>query len=125
MRVLRGIISSRFHVAAQNLKTVEKLLLERTGLASMAPGTLNVTFPFDYIVRADTAIEPDEYFTGERLTLQRCRVRGHSMIIMRPDSHELPGGIVAISLARFPKGRDHSIRICFGSSAMISGNSAF
>ncbi len=93
MRVLRGIISSRFSVAAQNLKTVEKLLLERTELPSMAPGTLNVTLPFDYIVRPDATIEPHEYFTGEKLKLQRCRVRGHRMIIMRPDSHELPGGI--------------------------------
>ncbi len=95
MRVLRGIISSRFRVAAQNLKTVEKLVLERTGLSSMAPGTLNVTLPFDYIVRPDATIEPHEYFTGERLKLQRCRVRRHRMIIMRPDSHELPGGIGA------------------------------
>src|SRR5258708_25463594 len=61
----------------------------------MAPGTLNVTLPFDYIVRADATIEPHEYFTGERLKLQRCRVRGHRMIIMRPESHELPGGIGA------------------------------
>jgi CTP-dependent riboflavin kinase len=95
MRVLLGIVSSRFHVAAQNLKTVEKRILERTGLPSMAPGTLNVTLPFDYIVHPNKTIEPDEYFTGERLKLQRCRVRGHPMIIMRPDSHELPGGIGA------------------------------
>ncbi len=95
MRVLQGIISSRFGVAAQNLKTVEKLVLERTGLPSMAPGTLNVTLPFDYIVRPDAAIEPDEYFTGEKLKLQRCRVREYRMIIMRPDSHELHGGIGA------------------------------
>src|SRR6266436_5214514 len=95
MRVLRGIIGSRFGVAAQNLKTVGNLILERTGLPSMAPGTLNVTLPFDYIVRPDATIEPHEYFTGERLKLQRCRVLGHRMIIMRPDSHELPGGIGA------------------------------
>src|SRR5260370_15635180 len=99
MRVLQGIISSRFGAAAQNLKTVEKLILERTGLQSMAPGTLNVTLPFDYIVRPDATIEPHEYFTGERLKLQRCRVRGHRTIIMRPDSHELPGGIGANVLA--------------------------
>jgi hypothetical protein len=95
MRILRGKISSRFGAAAQNLKTVEKLVLERTGLPSMAPGTLNVTLPFGYIVRPDATIEPHEYFTGERIKLQRCRVRGHRMIIMRPDSHELPGGIGA------------------------------
>jgi CTP-dependent riboflavin kinase len=95
MQVLIGIVSGRFHVAAKNLKGVEKQILERTGLVSMAPGTLNVTLPFDYIVHADTTIEPDEYFTGERLKLQRCRVRGHRMIIMRPDSHELPGGLGA------------------------------
>src|SRR5258708_7056080 len=95
MRVLRGIISSRFCVATQNLKTVEKLILERTGLLSMAPGTLNVALPFDYIVSPDATIERHEYFTGEMIKLQRCRVRGHRMIIMRPDSHELPGGIGA------------------------------
>jgi CTP-dependent riboflavin kinase len=74
---------------------VEALLLARTGLPSMAPGTLNVTIPFNYIVRADATIEPHEYFTGERLKLQRCRVRGHRMVIMRPESHEQPGGLGA------------------------------
>jgi hypothetical protein len=92
MRVLRGIISSRFGAATPNLKTVERLILERTGLPSMAPGTLNVSLPHGYIVCADTTIEPKEYFTRERLKLQRCRVRGHRMMIMSPDSHELPGG---------------------------------
>jgi CTP-dependent riboflavin kinase len=95
MRVLQGLIHSRFGVAAQYLKTVEELILARTGLPRMAPGTLNVTLPFDYIVRPDATIEPHEYFTGERLKLQRCRVRGHRMIVMRPDSHEVPGGIGA------------------------------
>ncbi|HTB93136.1 MAG TPA: DUF120 domain-containing protein [Candidatus Sulfotelmatobacter sp.] len=95
MQTLRGAVSSRFHAATPNLKTVETLLLSRTGLPSMAPGTLNVTLPSDYIVRADSTIEPHEYFTGERLKLQRCRVRGYKMIIMRPDSHEQPGGIGA------------------------------
>jgi len=95
MRKLHGIVTSRFGAATPNLKTVEKLILERTGLPSMAPGTLNVTLPFNYIVREDAAITGSEYFTGERLKLQRCRVRGHRMIIMRPNSHEAPGGIGA------------------------------
>jgi len=95
VRTLCGLVSSRFNAATPNLKTVEALLLSRTGLPSMAPGTLNVTIPFDYIVRSDSTIEPHEYFTGERLKLQRCRVRGKRMIIMRPESHEQPGGIGA------------------------------
>ena len=95
MRILSGLVSSRFNAATANLRTVEALLLSRTGLPSMAPGTLNLTIPFDYIVRADETIEPHEYFTGERLKLQRCRVRGHRMIIMRPELHEKPGGIGA------------------------------
>ncbi len=95
MQILRGVVSSRFKAATGNLATVEGLLLSRTGLSSMAPGTLNVTIPFNYIVLADATIEPHEYFTGERIKLQRCRVRGHRMIIMRPDSHEQPGGIGA------------------------------
>ena len=61
----------------------------------MAPGTLNVTIPSNYIVRPNVTIEPHEYFTGERIKLQHCRVRGHRMIIMRPDSHEKAGGIGA------------------------------
>ena len=82
-------------VCSKNLKTVENLILERSGLPSMAPGTLNVTLPFDYKVRPDATIEPHDYFTRERIKLQRCRVRGHRMIIMRPDSHEALGGIGA------------------------------
>src|SRR5712664_1915344 len=61
----------------------------------MAPGTLNVTIAHPYIVRADATIEPDEYFNKERIKLQRCRVRGHRMIIMRPEPHEQAGGIGA------------------------------
>jgi len=95
MQTLRGVVSSRSKAATPNLKTVEALLLSRTGLPNMAPGTLNVTIPFNYIVHADATIEPHEYFTGERLKLQRCRVRGHRMIIMRPESHEQPGSIGA------------------------------
>jgi CTP-dependent riboflavin kinase len=57
----------------------------------MAFGTLNVTLDCDYIVRPDFVIEPHEYFTGEQLRFQRCRVRGFRMFIMRPDSHERPG----------------------------------
>src|SRR5258708_9068707 len=98
MRVLRGIISSRFSVAAQNLKTVEKLLLERTELPSMAPGTLNVTLPFDYIVRPDATIEPHEYFTGEKLNLHRCLVRGHRMLLMSPNSLHITTCICSILL---------------------------
>ncbi|HWP02459.1 MAG TPA: hypothetical protein VNL96_03295 [Gemmatimonadaceae bacterium] len=37
-------------------------------------------------------IEPHEYFTGERLKLQRCRVRGFRMFIVRPDLQERSGG---------------------------------
>lgn len=95
MRVLRGTVSSRFGAAGPNLKTVEAILLERTGLPRMAFGTLNVILTSDYIVQANVTIEPCEYFTGERLKLQRCRVREHRMFIMRPDSHERPGGIGA------------------------------
>src|SRR5690348_2682954 len=95
MQTLRGVVSSRSGAATVSLATVEGLLLTRTGLPSMAPGTLNVTIPHRYIVRADWTIEPHEFFNRERLKLQRCRVRGHRMIIMRPESHEQPGSNAA------------------------------
>jgi hypothetical protein len=99
VRVLRGRVSSRFGAAADHLKTVEALLLRRTGLPSMAPGTLNVSISQDYIVIPDAVITGQEYFTGETLKLQRCRVRGHRMIIMRPDSHEgVKGGARVLEL---------------------------
>ena len=99
-RILPGRVSSRYGVAARNLKTVEKLILERTGLPSMAPGTLNVELPFEFVVRADATIEPHEYFAGERIKLQRCRVRGQRMVIMRPETHEVPsaGGARVLEL---------------------------
>ena len=95
MKILQGTVSSRYKAAGPNLKTVESLILERTGLLTMAYGTLNVTLDHDYIVRADTAIEPDEYLHRERLKLQRCRVRGLRMFIMRPATHEPPSGDAA------------------------------
>jgi hypothetical protein len=95
LRVLTGKVSSRFKAAGPNLKTVEDKILVRTGLTSMAFGTLNVTLDSDYIVRPDATIGPHEYFNREQLKFQRCRVRSFRMFIMRPDSHERPNGIGA------------------------------
>jgi len=55
----------------------------------MTPGTLNVSLSERYVVTADALIHSHEYFTGETLKFQRCRVPGFRMFIMRPDSHEL------------------------------------
>jgi hypothetical protein len=88
VRILQGRVRSRFGYATGNLRTVEGLLLARTGLPSMAPGTLNVQLGQRYIVRADAQIAPDEYFMRETLKLQRCRVHGRRMFIVRPDKHE-------------------------------------
>jgi len=95
MITLRGHVASRFGVAAPNLATVEALILARTGLHRMAPGTLNVVLPDRYLVRADEVIHSAEYFTGEVLKLQRCRALGRRMITMRPDSHEFTGSSAA------------------------------
>lgn len=91
MLILKGKVSSRYGVAAPNLETVRDLILKRTGLAGMYPGTLNVTLPEPYIVAADVAIEKHEYKYNERIKFQRCCVRGIPMFIMRPETHELPG----------------------------------
>ena len=95
MRYLTGEVSSRYKAAGPNLATVESLILQPTGLRSMAPGTLNVRLAQDYIVQADATIEPHEHKHHERLKLQRCRVRGHRMYIMRPEPHEGLGGLGA------------------------------
>ncbi len=91
VKILRGLVMSRFGVASENLAKVEHLILARTGFGSMAPGALNVRLADPYFVQTDTAIAPGEYQLGETLKLQRCRVFGRRMIIVRPDSHELPG----------------------------------
>lgn len=88
MRVLRGVVSARHGAATGNLAPYEELILKRTGLSAMVPGTLNITLPERYLVRADAIISSNEYFTGEILKLQRCRAFRRRMIIMRPDSHE-------------------------------------
>jgi CTP-dependent riboflavin kinase len=66
----------------------------------VAPGYAQCDASFDYIVHPSATIEPHEYRTGERIKLQHCRVRGHRMIIMRPDSHErhISGGANVLEL---------------------------
>lgn len=92
MQVLRGVVSTRHGAATGNLAPYEELILKRTGLPAMIPGTLNITLSERYLVRADAFIYSNEYFTGETLKLQRCRAFGRRMIIMRPDSHEASHG---------------------------------
>ena len=102
LRVKRftGQISSKsFGVAARNLAGVMPLIETRVGLSNLAPGTLNVQIPEEYIVKANATISPQEYGLPETIKLQRCLVSGYKAIIMRPDTHE--------TLLNWGHGKDH------------------
>jgi CTP-dependent riboflavin kinase len=94
MRVLHGTVKSGYGVATANLKPVLRFIESRMGMASLVEGTLNVQIPESYMVIPTTSILPHEYplncSTGlnETIKLQRCVIRGHKAIIMRPDTHE-------------------------------------
>jgi CTP-dependent riboflavin kinase len=81
-----------FGVAGDNLLPSVPLILQRTGLQSLEKGTLNLTLPAPYIVRADARLTGHEYVTGEAIKFQRCVVLGLRALIMRPETHEtIPG----------------------------------
>lgn len=89
MTSLRGAVSAGgFHKAGWFLAHVEGLIEERTGLANVVPGTLNVELSEAYFVRPDTIIGRDEYNDAESLLLERCCIGGIRAVIIRPDSHE-------------------------------------
>jgi CTP-dependent riboflavin kinase len=92
VRLINGNIEAGFHVAAQNLRRVMHLIEERTGLADLVPGTLNVRIGGEYIVIRCAVITPEEYGLNETAKLQRCLVQGHKAIITRPDTHEKIAG---------------------------------
>ena len=89
--VLRGSVTDKgFGVAAGNLAHVTPLILERTGLPGMVPGTLNVCLDEAYFVRApDAVITAAEYNGAECIMLKRCVLRGLRCFVMRPNTHEL------------------------------------
>jgi CTP-dependent riboflavin kinase len=94
MRIFHGTVCGGYGIAARNLAPVMGLIEERTGLANLVQGTLNLTILEEYIVRADALLLPDEYpynresNLGETIKFQRCLVAGHKGLIMRPDTHE-------------------------------------
>jgi hypothetical protein len=98
MKVVIGIVTAGYGVAARNLDPVMALIESRTGLANLVRGTLNVNISEEYIVLSDALINPDEYplnkqeNTRETIKLQRCLVAVHKGLIMRPDSHEVGAG---------------------------------
>jgi CTP-dependent riboflavin kinase len=97
MRVLRGIVADGYKCASANLAPVIRLIEARTGMIDLVPGTLNVKIPDDYILTAMALVRPEEYplnrisGANETIKLQRCLIRGHKAIIMRPDTHETIG----------------------------------
>jgi CTP-dependent riboflavin kinase len=99
MRILRGIVDKGhgYRVASANLAPVMGLIESRMGLASLVAGTLNVRISEEYIVCPHAIISPEEYplnkvhGTNEMIKLQRCLIRGHKAVIMRPDTHETLG----------------------------------
>jgi CTP-dependent riboflavin kinase len=98
MKVFHGTVCCGYGIAARNLEPVMTLIENRTGLANLVQGTLNMNIPEEYIVRADALLSPDEYpynqesGLGETIKFQRCLVAGHRGLIMRPDSHEIGEG---------------------------------
>jgi CTP-dependent riboflavin kinase len=98
MKVFTGTVTSGYGMAAGNLDPVMPLIEQRTGLLHLVRGTLNVTIPEEYIVRADALVLPDEYpynkVSGLRETIkfQRCLIAEYRGLIVRPDSHELGAG---------------------------------
>ena len=87
MRTLTAVVrpmGSGFGVAGKYLAHVAPLLIERTGLPSLVPGTLNLSLTEPYVVPADAMIQPVEYNGMESIKLHRCVVRGVRAVIMRP-----------------------------------------
>ena len=98
MKLFNGTVTSGYGMAARNLDPVMSLIEQRTGLLRLVRGTLNVTIPEEYIVRADALVLPDEYPYNkesglhETIKFQRCLVAGYRGLIVRPDSHEIGTG---------------------------------
>jgi CTP-dependent riboflavin kinase len=98
VKLFTGTVTSGYGMAARNLDPVMSLIEQRTGLLHLVRGTLNVTIPEEYIVRADALVLPDEYPYNresglyETIKFQRCLITGYRGLIVRPDSHEIGAG---------------------------------
>lgn len=91
MLILQGRVSSGFGVAREHLAPIAGLIRERTGLRTLAPGTLNLRLGVPYRFHPDAEITHAEY-GYERLKLQRCCVQGYRAVILRPETHEAGNG---------------------------------
>lgn len=91
MLILQGRVATGFGVAREHLAPIAGLICARTGLRTLAPGTLNLRLGAPYRFESDAEIGHAEY-GYERLKLQRCCVLGHRAVILRPESHESGNG---------------------------------
>src|SRR5262249_618633 len=90
---LRGFVrpaGQGFGVATTNLAHLRDVIIQRTGLPDLVPGTLNVPLDAPFLVSPDALISPEEYNGTHSIKLQRCLIRGVRAVIMRPHTHELP-----------------------------------
>ncbi len=89
--MLHGRVETGFGVARANLAPIMDLICLRTGLPSLAPGTLNLRLGAPWRFEPDAEITHLEY-GSERLKLKRCCVRGVRAVIVRPETHEAGNG---------------------------------
>jgi CTP-dependent riboflavin kinase len=89
--ILEGRVTTGFGVARDHLAPIADLICVRTGLPSLAPGTLNVRLGGPWRFEPDAEITHLEY-GYERLKLKRCCVRGVPAVILRPETHEAGNG---------------------------------
>ena len=90
--LLAGHVTQGFGVATSNLEAVSALICERTGLASVYPGTLNLRLKKPYFLGARIEVSADEYHGWERLLLERCCLGGIRGVIVRPETHDTGNG---------------------------------
>ena len=88
MKVFTGTVKGGFGVAGKSLAHVMDLIEQRTALAPLIRGTLNLAIPEPYVVVPDAQIEVHEYNQHEFIKLQRCRISGVRAVIMHPNTHE-------------------------------------
>ena len=69
---MKGSVATGYKVASLNLQCVAPLIIERTGLPSILPGTFNVKIDEPYIVHPDAMITPAEYNGYEAIKISAC-----------------------------------------------------
>lgn len=85
--ILQGKVTSGIGIAKMWVSKIECAFEKKTGM-EVFHGTLNIELDFEYTVKPDFIILPQEYGGTQKVLVEKCEILGNKAYIVRAEKNQ-------------------------------------